>query len=52
MCERRDRLGSRQLVAVGIRMPDNPLLVRQIVFKTTTKTGVAECPALVAEDYS
>ena len=40
--------GTRKLVSGGIRIPDNPMLVRQTVFKATTKTSWAEGPALTA----
>ena len=48
---RRYKQGTRKLVSGGIRIPDNPMLVRQTVLKTMCKTSLAEGPALVAKDF-
>ena len=43
--------GTRKLVSGYIRIPDNPMLIRQTVFKTANKKKWAEGPALVANDF-
>ena len=43
--------GTRKLVSGGIWIPDNPMLVRQTVFKTMNRRSWAKGPALVATDF-
>ena len=43
--------GTRKTVSGGIRIPDNPILVRETMFKTMTETSWAECPAMVVSDF-
>ena len=37
--------GTRKPVSGGIRIPDNPMLVRQNVFKTPTKNKLGQRPS-------